>query len=76
MSFDPGQDSTLRERAERFVRSWGVRIGGDPICPAAMTRALAGWFEAQGADVQVLWHPGGHEIRPEEGDGIGGFLAA
>ena len=28
MSFDPGQDSTLRERAERFVRSWGVRIGG------------------------------------------------
>ena len=28
MSFDPGQDSTLRERAERFVRSLGERGGG------------------------------------------------
>ena len=27
MSFDPGQDSTLRERAERFVRSWGCGSG-------------------------------------------------
>ena len=58
---------------KRVLITAGAR---DPICPAPMTRALAGWFEAQGADVQVLWHPGGHEIRPEEGDGIGGFLAA
>ncbi|WP_196260896.1 alpha/beta hydrolase [Pelagibacterium limicola] len=47
----------------------------DPICPAPQTRALADYLEAQGANVETLWHPGGHEVRPEELRGIAAFLA-
>jgi phospholipase/carboxylesterase len=38
----------------------------DGMCPAPQTEALAAWFKAQGADVTVFWHDGGHEIRQEE----------
>ncbi len=38
----------------------------DGMCPAPQTEALVAWFEAQGADVTVFWHDGGHEIRQEE----------
>ncbi len=38
----------------------------DPICPPALTEALAGYLREDGAEVQLHWHPGGHEIRPEE----------
>ena len=53
-----------------------VTAGGmDPICPAPMTRALIDYLIAQGAEVTQLWHPGGHEIRPEEVDAIRAFLS-
>ena len=38
----------------------------DPICPAAETQRLADWFSAQGVDVALHWHDGGHEIRRDE----------
>lgn len=38
----------------------------DGMCPAPQTEALVAWFEAQGAEVSVFWHDGGHEIRQEE----------
>ena len=47
----------------------------DPICPPEATRRLADWFRAQGADVETLWHPGGHEIAPEEITAAARFLA-
>lgn len=47
----------------------------DPICPAPMTDRLATWFREQGADVTLVWHPGGHEIARAEIDAIQTFLA-
>ncbi|WP_102109185.1 alpha/beta hydrolase [Oceaniglobus roseus] len=38
----------------------------DPICPRGVTKEVASWFEAQGADVTLHWHPGGHEIAESE----------
>ncbi|MGX9856704.1 alpha/beta hydrolase [Limimaricola variabilis] len=47
----------------------------DPICPAPLTRALADYLEAQGVALSQAWHPGGHEIRPEEIEALRSFLA-
>jgi phospholipase/carboxylesterase len=47
----------------------------DPICPPPLTERLAKWFEAQGAEVTVAWHPGGHEIAQAEIAAIQRFLA-
>jgi phospholipase/carboxylesterase len=38
----------------------------DPICPLPRTKALITYLKAQGAAVQDLVHPGGHELRQEE----------
>lgn len=38
----------------------------DPICPAPMNEALSKYYEAQGAQVRLVSHPGGHEIRETE----------
>jgi len=38
----------------------------DPIAPAQATQALADYFERNGGAVELVWHPGGHEIRREE----------
>jgi len=46
----------------------------DPISPAPLTQSLAQWFEKQGADTKLLWHEGGHEIRPQELSAIKDFL--
>jgi len=46
----------------------------DPICPPGATRALEGWFRAQGTPVATHWHPGGHEIDRSELAAIGRFL--
>lgn len=46
----------------------------DPICPAPMTADLVAWLSAQGADLQTLWHPGGHEIVKAEIDAIRKFV--
>lgn len=48
----------------------------DPICPAPMTQALADYLAAQGAEVTLHWHPGGHEIARSELAAITEFLAA
>ena len=46
----------------------------DPICPAPMTQSFADYLTAQGADVTLHWHPGGHEIAQSEVDAIAAFL--
>ncbi len=38
----------------------------DPICPPAMTQALADYLVAQGVETNLVWHPGGHEIQQGE----------
>lgn len=48
----------------------------DPICPAPQTDALADWLTAQGADVTLEWHAGGHEIRPEELTALSRFVTS
>ena len=47
----------------------------DPICPAPLTQALADYLTAQGADVTLEWHSGGHEISQGEVQAITDFLA-
>jgi phospholipase/carboxylesterase len=49
--------------ATRVLITAGER---DPICPPALTRQLAGWFEAQGGAVELHMHGGGHGIEPSE----------
>lgn len=48
----------------------------DPIAPEAETEALARYFRAQGAQVSMTLHPGGHDIRPEEIAPLKAFFAA
>ena len=38
----------------------------DPICPPNLTTRLEAHLRADGADVTVEWHEGGHEVRPNE----------
>jgi phospholipase/carboxylesterase len=47
----------------------------DPIGPAAMTQALSDYFAGNGASASLFWHPGGHELRPEELREAQAFLA-
>ena len=46
----------------------------DPICPPDFTEALAHYFESQKADVNLVWHPGGHELRQTELTAVQEFL--
>ncbi len=48
----------------------------DPICPAPMTEKLGAWFTAQGAQSEIAWHQGGHEIRQDELRAVQRFLAS
>ena len=47
----------------------------DPIAPVSLTKALAAYFAAQKAEVKVEWHPGGHDIRPNEIEAVNTLLA-
>lgn len=47
----------------------------DPICPAPLTESLAATLRDFGAEVSLVWHPGGHEVRPEEIDAAREFLS-
>lgn len=47
----------------------------DPICPAPLTQRLADWLGAQGAEVALRWHGGGHEIAPAEWQAVREFLS-
>lgn len=38
----------------------------DPICPPNLTHRLESWLAEAGAAVTTHWHPGGHELRPDE----------
>jgi phospholipase/carboxylesterase len=38
----------------------------DPICPPELTRRLESWLREAGADVSMVWHEGGHELRSDE----------
>jgi phospholipase/carboxylesterase len=59
----PGKSRVLITAGER-----------DPICPVPLTQSLADYFVAQGDDVTLDWHPGGHEIRPNEIEALKAFL--
>jgi phospholipase/carboxylesterase len=48
----------------------------DPICPASMTLALADFFRVNAKSLDLEWHPGGHELRPNEIDAAARFLAS
>ena len=47
----------------------------DPICPPELSRSLHGYFEQQGARSRLLFHPGGHELVPEEIESASAFVA-
>jgi phospholipase/carboxylesterase len=38
----------------------------DQICPLPLTEALSAYYQRQGAEVNLILHEGGHEIRAEE----------
>ncbi|MBR0556427.1 alpha/beta hydrolase [Ciceribacter sp. L1K23] len=46
----------------------------DPICPLPGTRALVAYLEKQGAAVETVLHPGGHEVPASEIEAIARFL--
>ncbi|WP_342640279.1 alpha/beta hydrolase [Rhodoligotrophos ferricapiens] len=46
----------------------------DPICPLPVTQAFIDFLKSQGADLQLILHDGGHEVRPEELVAINTFL--
>lgn len=48
----------------------------DPICPPGLTSRLEAYLRADGADVTVEWHDGGHEVRPNEIEAARRFFAA
>ncbi|MGV1755717.1 alpha/beta hydrolase [Rhizobium sp. P44RR-XXIV] len=68
--FQPKDNSRLEGR--RVLITAGER---DPISPAPVTQALADYFARQDAQVTLEWHPGGHDIRPNEIEAIRTFLA-
>ena len=47
----------------------------DPICPPDLTERLATALRDEGADVELEWHEGGHEVRPSEIEAARSFLA-
>ena len=65
----PAPQPGLKDR--RVLITAGKR---DPICPAAQTMELANYLTAQGAQVTLHWHEGGHEIAPAELAAIQLFL--
>jgi len=69
--FEP-RDNAKLEGAKVLITA-GER---DPIAPVLLTKALAGYFARQKADVKVEWHPGGHDIRPNEVEAVKALLAA
>ncbi|ESX22838.1 alpha/beta hydrolase [Mesorhizobium sp. LSJC264A00] len=59
--FEPQVQGSIAGR--RILVTAGKR---DPICPPNLTSRLEAYLRADGADVTVEWHDGGHEIRPNE----------
>lgn len=68
--FDPAPQPGLAGR--RVLITAGKR---DPICPPEDTQRLAAYYSEQGADVELVWHAGGHEIAQSEIEAIAAFFA-
>jgi phospholipase/carboxylesterase len=68
--FAPADQPGLAGR--RILITAGER---DPICPPAATRTLLDYFERQGASAELVFHPGGHELRESELDAARSFVA-
>jgi phospholipase/carboxylesterase len=67
--FKPKDNAALEGR--QILITAGQR---DPICPGPLTQALADYFTAQKAVVDVEWHTGGHDIRQNEIAAVQRFL--
>lgn len=67
--FEPQINGSLE--GKRVLITAGRR---DPICPPDLTSRLDAWLRDKGADVSLVWHDGGHEVRPAEIEAIGDFL--
>jgi phospholipase/carboxylesterase len=65
----PAPDPTLRGRD--ILVTAGRR---DPICPLPFTETLVAHLEAKGANVELLLHDGGHEVRQPEIEAVTTFL--
>ena len=48
----------------------------DPIAPAGASQALVDYFKTNGAEAEIVWHAGGHEILQEELLAARAFLGA
>ncbi len=48
----------------------------DRIAPAERAEALYAYLRGRGAKVEIAWHEGGHEVRPEEVAAAQAFLNA
>lgn len=59
--FEPKVDGDLAGR--KALITAGRR---DPICPPYLTSRLEAWLMGLNADVTMVWHEGGHELRPVE----------
>ena len=68
--FEPQVDGSLA--GTKVLMTAGRR---DPICPPALTEKLEVGLRSHGADVELIWHDGGHEVRPAEIYGAQAFLA-
>jgi phospholipase/carboxylesterase len=68
--FQPRIEGTLSGR--RVLITAGRR---DPICPPDLTLRLGGVLKDAGAEVELEWHEGGHEVRPSEIEAARRFLA-
>ncbi|RWM97195.1 MAG: alpha/beta hydrolase [Mesorhizobium sp.] len=69
--FEPEVKGSLAGR--RILVTAGKR---DPICPPNLTARLEAHLRADGADVTVEWHDGGHELRSNEIEAARRFLSA
>lgn len=47
----------------------------DPICPPNLTARLESHLRDTGAAVELVWHDGGHELRPSEVEAARNFLS-
>ena len=47
----------------------------DPICPPGLSVALAEFFRQNARSLELEWHSGGHELRPNEVEAARRFLA-
>ncbi|PDQ22430.1 esterase [Mesorhizobium sanjuanii] len=69
--FEPEVRGSLAGR--RVLVTAGSR---DPICPPNLTSRLEAYLRADGADVTVEWHDGGHEVQSNEIEAARRFLSA